>query len=118
MMNTTTKAQKQEKHDEDKSVVLDRFSYDAAYMFGEAMIKGIGWDTLNDAVENQIKEFIRTKEFQHLVRDDVRRTLSEQSFRDLWANDVLETLRDALPKLASEISVQVITKGRVQGRPL
>ena len=116
-MKTMTQA-KQEKRDEDKECVLDSFSYDTAYMFGKALIKNLGFDTLNDAVEKHIKEFIRTKEFQRMVRDGIRRMLSEQSFRDFWADDVLETLQDALPKLVSDISVRVITKGRVQGRPL
>jgi len=116
-MKTMTQT-KQEKRDEDKHAVLDSFSYDTAYMFGKALIKNLGFDTLNDAVEKQIKKFIRTKEFQRLVREDIRRMLSEQTFRDFWAEDVLETLQDALPKLVSDISVRVITKGRVQGRPL
>ena len=49
-MKTMTQA-KQEKRDEDKECVLDSFSYDTAYMFGKALIKNLGFDTLNDAYQ-------------------------------------------------------------------
>ncbi|MHB2025146.1 MAG: hypothetical protein ACYCPQ_00700 [Elusimicrobiota bacterium] len=108
----TTRA---ESVDDDKHAVLDRFAYQTAYEFGEALAREMGWEKLDQAVQKHMKVYLRSKAFRHTVERSIRRTLDGACFQDLWAQDLGEALEGVAQKTVSRLQIGVTWKVATRG---
>ena len=102
---------------DDKHAVLDRFAYETAYEFGEALASEMGWKKLDRAVQKHMKVYLRSKTFRHTVERSIRRTLDGACFQDLWSQDLAEALEGVAKKAVSQIRIDMTCKVAAHGRP-